>query len=109
VTFGRWLGVTAAIGWSSYGVLIDDYSFFIANIIFLWIYASALYKFNRKRDEYKATFEEQQAQITKLKKQVDRTHAQKEKQLSEKEAKIRKIAERAEKNLIDIRALADSL
>lgn len=72
VTLGRWFGVTAAIGWSSYGVLIDDYSFFIANLIFLWIYASALYKFNRKRNEYKATFEDMEEEIANLKKQLNR-------------------------------------
>lgn len=106
VTFGRWCGVCAAIGWSTYGVLIDDYSFFVANIIFLWIYASALYKFNTKRDEYKATFEEQKAEIMKLNKELDKKHAKNERTLDAKKAKMLKIAERARKNLLEIEELA---
>lgn len=102
LTIGRWCGVTAAIGWSSYGVLIDDYSFFVANIIFLWIYASALYKFNRKRDQYKATFEEQKAEIEKLHKELDIKQAKNERVLKNKADKMIKVAERARKNLADI-------
>lgn len=105
VTLGRWCGVTAAIGWSSYGVLIDDYSFFVANLIFLWIYASALYKFNRKRDQYKATFDEQKAEIAQLHKELDKKQAKNEKALDIKTAKMIKIAERAKKNLEDIEDL----
>lgn len=120
VTIGRWFGVFAALGWSSYGLLIDDYSFLVANIIFLWIYANALYKFNRKRDEYKATFEEQQAEIEKLQRQLDREilkkqkrmnrdYAKKEKLLGEKEAKLKQVVQRMESNLKDLNEIKASL
>ncbi len=79
VTAGRYIGVVAATGWSTYGLLINELSFFFANIIFAWIYGSAIVKFNSKRDEYKATFADLESENLLLKKD----NSKKSKELSD--------------------------
>ena len=108
VVLGRYIGVVAATGWSVYGILINELSFFFANIIFAWIYGSAIYKFNSKRDEYKATFEEQKAEIERLQKELEKKRIKEEKILDAKRDQIKRIAARAEKNLEEIRELANA-
>jgi hypothetical protein len=107
ITVGRYIGAIAAIGWSTYGFLIEEYSFLFANIIFLYIYSSAIIKFNSKRDEYKETFEEQKEIIEKLHKELNERIKKEDKILNLKKEKIRKIANIAKENLKNIESLED--
>lgn len=113
IIFGRYIGAIAAIGWSSYGFLIEEYSFLVANIIFLFIYASAIVKFNLKRDEYKATFEEQEITIKRLHKELNLRVKKEDRILNSKKEKLRKISTRikemAKENLKNIESLEESL
>lgn len=103
---GRYVGVVAAIGWSAYGLIFDQLSFFFSHMIFGFIYVNAIYKFNSKRDQYKATFEEQNAEIARLKAALEKKRIKEDRQLSIKLSQIKKIAYSAEKNLIRIREIA---
>lgn len=51
---GRIIGTIASIFWLIYGIISSQYAFLFTQIIFLWIYISAIIKFTKKRNEYKA-------------------------------------------------------
>lgn len=106
---GRYVGVLAATGWSSYGFLIEEYSFFFANIIFLYIYINAIIKFNKKRDDYKKTFDEQKHEIEILEKKLDNRVKKEDKILDLKKKELLKIALIAKENLKNIEKLVDSV
>lgn len=106
VKVGRYVGVCSSISWATYGYLIGEYSFIFANFIFFYIYASAVYKFNKKRDEYKATFEEQQTEIKKLHKESQTEIKKLHKELDKKKAAIEKDFETKQKALLKIKARA---
>lgn len=107
VTFGRYVGVFASMGWGLYGFLIQEYSFVFSNMIFFYIYASAVYKFNKKRDEYKATFEEQELKIENLHKELDKKRAQMEKEYQSKQKTLNKIKDNIRKQLVDLDKITD--
>jgi hypothetical protein len=107
VVFGRYIGVCSSMGWGLYGFLIEEYSFVFANMIFFYIYSSAVYKFNKKRDEYKATFEEQESKIEKLHKELDKKRAQMEREYQSKQKTLNKIKENIRKQLIDLDKITD--
>lgn len=69
VIIGRYLGACSASLFILYGVITNQPAFIIADIIFLYIYISAVMKFNKKRDSYKlkaATDEETIAQMRQV-------------------------------------------
>lgn len=88
VRLGRATGTLAAICWISYGLLINEPAFIIANCIFFWIYVSALIKFNRKKKEYKDAAEDKEKNLEAL---LAR--------LSEKEKRVVRLARHTEVNL----------
>lgn len=96
---GRMLGAFAAINWMLFGYLTHQYAFTVANIAFFYIYASAVLKFRKKRDSYKATFEEQEAEIRSLHRQLEKRTKRAEKRLAERERRIEKYAKHAELSL----------
>jgi hypothetical protein len=108
VIFGRYVGACAAVGWAAYGVLISEWSFLVANVVFCYIYVSAIYKFNRKRDEYKASFEEQAAEIARLQKALTKNHEKSQRILDIRETKLQKLAEEIRSQSHDhLRAIED--
>lgn len=99
VVTGRLIGAFAAINWSVFGYLTDQYAFLFANIIFFIIYTSAVLKFRRKRDSYKETFDEQEERIKQLEKALDKKTRMAERKLMAREIKMNRHAERARKSL----------
>ena len=53
ILIGRLTGIMAAGCWITYGIFINNWSFVIADCIFVFIYVSAVIKFNMKRDAYR--------------------------------------------------------
>ncbi|MCF2902729.1 hypothetical protein L1267_20370 [Pseudoalteromonas sp. OFAV1] len=72
VVIGRVLGCFAATNWIAFGFLSEQYAFIAANIIFLWIYISAIVKFSSKRDSYKKSHEEQREEIARLRRKLNK-------------------------------------
>jgi len=99
VVYGRMLGAFAAINWMMFGYLSDQYAFLFANIIFFMIYTSAVIKFRSKRDSYKETFAEQEAQIKKLEKSLEKKTRAAERTLAARELKMQRHAEKAKRSL----------
>lgn len=108
VVYGRLLGAFAAINWMIFGYLSDQYAFLFANIIFFMIYTSAVIKFRSKRDSYKETFAEQEAQIKKLERSLEKKTRAAERTLAARELKIKRNAEKAKACLEALIKLSDS-
>jgi hypothetical protein len=93
VVIGRSMGVAAAIGWSIYGYLIGEWSFIISNIIFFYIYASALIKFNKKKSEYQHSSENIETQLLDLLSEQDK-----------RKLKGLRLIEQIEKDMIELKS-----
>jgi hypothetical protein len=102
VILGRYIGTMSSIGWGSYGILINEYSFLFANIIFFYIYASAVYKFSKKQDAYKQTNEDQKYEIDRLHRELSKRESIMAKDFKVKKDALLKIKERAKKQLQEI-------
>ncbi len=76
VTIGRVIAATAALGWFFYGYLISEPSFMIANVIFCYIYVSAIRKFRSKQDGYKAENKALTKANVKLLKRINAEHSE---------------------------------
>ena len=65
---GRYLAATGASLFILYGVVTHQPSFVIADMIFFYIYVSAVWKFNLKRDSYRAKAATDEETIARMRK-----------------------------------------
>lgn len=92
VVAGRIVATIGASNWILFGYLTDQYAFVVANLIFMYIYASAAIKFQAKRDSYKKSFEEQEAEIERLTAQLNKRTKKAEKAIQKREEEVQRIS-----------------
>ncbi|AUS02883.1 TMhelix containing protein [Vibrio phage 2.275.O._10N.286.54.E11] len=71
---GRYLGATGASLFILYGVVTNQPAFVVADIIFLYIYISAVLKFNKKRDSYREKAADDEETIAQMRKIIKRAN-----------------------------------
>lgn len=106
VVVGRIVALCGAIGWASYGLIIDELSFFFANLFFIYIYGSAVYKFNRKRDQYKVDLAQSEKENAQLRAKLAMYESNANRELSRKQKSILKLVSRARTDLDELEKAA---
>lgn len=99
VVAGRIIALFGAMGWASYGLLLGEMSFVLANLVFIYIYGSAVYKFNRKRDQYKETLAETEHENAELRKKLALYEANANRELARRQKNLLKLVSRARTDL----------
>lgn len=95
VKLGRYLGLVVACGWFFFGYMTSQWFFLFTNVIYAYIYISAIVKFNKKRDEYRHITEEQSAQLQEIEAKLRKEQMQFSARLNVKHARMKKVARSA--------------
>ena len=107
VVVGRLVALCGAVGWASYGLLIGEVRFFFANLFFFYIYASAVYKFNRKRDQYKVNLAQSEKENTELRAKLEQYESNANRELARRQKNVLKLVSRARADLDELEKAAN--
>jgi hypothetical protein len=107
VVVGRVVALFGAMGWSGYGLVIDEYSFFFANLFFIYIYASAVYRFGLKRQQYREDMAQTERENAALRDQLRGYERNANKELQRRQRSILALVSRARKDLDALEHVAE--
>jgi hypothetical protein len=108
VLIGRIIGSFAACNWVVFGYLTDQYAFIVSNIIFVSIYVSAAIRFASKRESYKRTAEENEAEMVRLTNDLNKKTRRAERKLHQKEERIVALSKSIIRNMEEVKNIAES-
>lgn len=63
---GRYLGILVAICWFTFGFITHQWFFMFTNMVYAYIYITAIVRFNKKSQEFKHITDEQAQRILEL-------------------------------------------